>query len=148
VPALQQQRPIAEHRDHFRVVADEEDGVAGCAQLPVAVLAPQLEAGVPDGEDFVEDHDDQVQPVVWRGGKDVGEHAHHAASTARPAITCCSRSGPRRCRCGGIGLLRSGSILALDAAFAMVSADLPRPEGLRSMARGAWHHIRRYGDGP
>jgi GT2 family glycosyltransferase/glycosyltransferase involved in cell wall biosynthesis len=49
----------------------------------------------------------------------------------------------------GIGLLRAGSILALNAAFVLSTGEVPRLEGLRGVARGAWHHIiRRYGDGP
>jgi len=52
-------------------------------------------------------------------------------------------------RVPGLGLLRSGFILALNAAFAMSSRDMSRPEALKSVARGAWHHLlRRYGDGP
>jgi len=49
----------------------------------------------------------------------------------------------------GAGLLRAGAILALNTAFAMLNTQVPRKDGLRSVARGAWDHvIRRYGDSP
>lgn len=45
--------------------------------------------------------------------------------------------------------LRGASIVALNLAHALFSAQAPVGSGVRGVVQGTWHHvIRRYGDGP
>src|SRR5947209_7299052 len=53
-PAFEEQGSIAKGFDDSRIVADDENGVAQGAELPIAILAARLEAGVADSEDLVE----------------------------------------------------------------------------------------------
>ena len=58
-----------------RVVADEQHGMPGRVQLPVARLAALLESRITDGEDLVEDQDFAHRPERDR----VGQPRRHAA---------------------------------------------------------------------
>ena len=64
----------------------------------------------------------------------------------RNHLRLASRAMPASPR--GRALVRTGSILALNLAYATLRAETPRLQGLAAVIRGAWDHARgRYGDG-
>jgi hypothetical protein len=66
---------------------------------------------------------------------------------ARNHLLLARRAAPRVAP--GLALVRSGSIVALNVAHALVSAGTPRLPGLIAVGRGVVDHLRgRYGDGP
>jgi GT2 family glycosyltransferase/glycosyltransferase involved in cell wall biosynthesis len=86
--------------------------------------------------------------VYHEGSRSIGARSpRRLYFAARNHLLLARRAAPRLPP--SLGLARSGSIVALNLAHALVTAGTPRLPGLRAVGRGVLDHWRRrYGDGP
>ena len=86
-----------------------------------------------------------VQDAVayHEGGRSIGRTSpHRLYYAARNHLRLAAMTGET----GGGRWLRGGVVVALNAAYALLSGETPRLRGLSAVARGTWHHLTgRYG---
>ena len=77
------------------------------------------------------------------GGRSIGRRSPaRVYFAARNHLRLAGIAGDRR----GVGWLRGGLIVGLNAGYVLLSGDTPRVRGLVALARGVWHHLGgRYG---
>lgn len=137
------------------------DGVGGCAML---ITRAVLERVGLLGEDYFFSFEDldlclrargagfvtlcvREAGVLHEGSRSIGRRSSSRFYfAARNHLLLARRAAPANPLAG---FLRAGSILGLNVAHALVSAEAPRLEGVGSVLQGVWDHLRgRYGDRP